>query len=418
MRKLWIVLLGLILLTGCAVNTENSAASVPSEPSAAAADDWGATALDAPAQTPKTVAPAPGSTMESQLDSGVESAGPNVLPTSLRDVLHGEITVWVDGKPLSGILEQGVTLLNAAELKELWPWFQWSGSGKTWTFTGEANYPHEMECVTPEAFTGDSGVCFQGITEEYWLPIRWICDEFGAELLWDGEQGTIYLSSPIRKSEIPQGAQVPVLMYHAVSDDLWGISDLFVSPSEMAQQLEYLVDNGYEPILFSDLPNLSDYEKPILLTFDDGYDDNYTQLLPLLKKYNVKATVFVITGMLGDEHYLTADQVKEMSDSGLVDIQSHTVDHFDLNTLTREDQEYQLSQSRLDLARITGKLPHTLCYPSGARDENTLELAEEYYTFGVDMNGGVWIIQEDYYKIDRIYVSREDTVSSFAAMLP
>lgn len=420
MRKIWIMLLGLILLSGCAIGTTDSTASVSSEQTASAAGDWGAAALDAPAQTPKTVASALDSGVESQPDSGMESAAPNVLPTSLRDVLPGEITVWVDGKQLYGILEQGVTLLNTAELKELWPWFQWSGSGKTWTFTGEANYPHEMECVTPENFSGDSssGIYFQGLKEEYWLPVRWICDEFGTELLWDGEQGSVYLASPIRKSNIPQGQQVPILMYHAVSDDLWGINDLFVSPAEMEKQLEYLVDNGYDPIFFSDLPDLDKYDKPILLTFDDGYDDNYTQLFPLLKEYDVKATVFVITGMLGDEHYLTQEQVKEMSGSGLVDIQSHTVDHFDLNTLTREDQEYQLSQSRLDLARITGKIPHTLCYPSGARDENTLELAEEYYTFGVDMNGGVWIIEEDYYKIDRIYVSREDTITSFAAMIP
>ena len=71
-------------------------------------------------------------------------------------------------------------------------------------------------------------------------------------------------------------------MYHAVSDNMWGIDELFVSPASMEEQLRYLVDNGYEPIWFSDLAELEQYEKPVILTFDDGYDDNYTELLPLL----------------------------------------------------------------------------------------------------------------------------------------
>lgn len=217
-------------------------------------------------------------------------------------------------------------------------------------------------------------------------------------LLWDGDQGTVYLSAPIRTRDIPQGVQVPTLMYHAVSDNLWGIEELFVSPSELEQQLSYLLEEGYEPIFFSDLPNLSDYENPILLTFDDGYDDNYTELLPLLEEYNVKATVFVITGLVDTEHYLTAEQVKALSDSGLVEIQSHTVNHNELPTLSREDQEYELTQSRLDLARITRKIPSVLCYPSGERSDTTVELTQTYYDFGVDMNGGLWTIQDNLYR--------------------
>ena len=91
----------------------------------------------------------------------------------------------------------------------------------------------------------------------------------------------------------------------------------------MEEQLRYLVDNGYEPIWFSDLAELEQYEKPVILTFDDGYDDNYTELLPLLRKYNVKATVFMIADAMGMQHKMTEEQVREMADSGLVSIQSH-----------------------------------------------------------------------------------------------
>lgn len=88
-------------------------------------------------------------------------------------------------------------------------------------------------------------------------------------------------------------------MYHAVGDETWGYSDLFVRPSELENHLQYLADNGYETIFFDDLSHLEDYEKPVILTFDDGYDDNYTELYPLLQKYQAKATIFVIPRDLG-----------------------------------------------------------------------------------------------------------------------
>ena len=105
-----------------------------------------------------------------------------------------------------------------------------------------------------------------------------------------------------------------------------------------------------------------------------------------------------------------------MSESGLVDIQSHTVDHFDLDTLGWDDQDYQLRQSQLDIARITGKIPYVLSYPSGCRNGSTLKLAPEYYAFGIDMNGGTWHIEggSDNFKVDRIYVSRYTTIGEFA----
>ena len=70
-----------------------------------------------------------------------------------------------------------------------------------------------------------------------------------------------------------------------------------------------------------------DYEKPVILTFDDGYDDNYTELFPLLQKYNAKATIFVIPKAIGTPHKMTAEQIYELSRSGLVSIQSHTYSH-------------------------------------------------------------------------------------------
>lgn len=95
------------------------------------------------------------------------------------------------------------------------------------------------------------------------------------------------------------GVSVPVLMYHAVGDDCWGEESLFVKPEELEKQLQYLSENGYETIFFEDLSHIEQYEKPVILTFDDGYDDNAEKLLPLLRKYDMKATIFLIAGDVG-----------------------------------------------------------------------------------------------------------------------
>ena len=416
MRKMWIILLGLILLSGCTLGAADSSASAPVEAPSDAAG-WGVMDLDDAAFVPQAEASTVDSALESAPDSSLETPPSSTQPESLRDVLSGTATVWVDGQELTGVFAQGVTLVSVTELSEIWPWFRGSGDGKTWSYTGQADFPHEIECQSPEKFDGTGGICFQRIQEEYWLPARWISDELGADLLWDSETSTAYLTAPVRKRDIPQGVQVPTLMYHAVSDDLWGISELFVSPSEMEKQLSYLKENGYETIFFSDLPNLADYEKPVLLTFDDGYDDNYTELLPLLQKYNVKATVFMIADAMGMQHKMTEEQVREMADSGLVSIQSHGLTHADMDAMDEETLIRELGESQRILTRVTGRQPSVLCYPTGRYSDLTLEVAERYYNFGLKMVGGQYNTADDPFLVSRYYVSRYTGLDSFAAMV-
>ena len=416
MKRLIALFAVLALMTGCGAQAQSDTASAQTSQ---APQTWGTEeAPAAPEEALSTVSSLEESSM--QEDSQVEES----LPQSLRELCPQGPRVLLDGRELYSISLQDVTLIRAADLSDLFGWFQTLGGGEEGEFTRKSGETFSVSCMTvrdgDEAalYSGQGGLRFQGAQEEYWLPVRALAQELELELLWDEEENTVYLTASLDMEAIPQGEQVPILMYHAVSDDMWGIESLFVSPEDLRAQLSYLRDEGYDPIFLSDLPHLSDYDKPILLTFDDGYDDNYTELYPILQEYGVKATVFVITGMLGDEHYLTAEQVEELSRSGLVDIQSHTVSHEELSTLSYEAQEQELAQSRLELARITGKIPYALAYPSGERDEDTLTLAPEYYSFGLDMNGGTWTIAGDYFRIDRIYVSRYTTLEEFIALLP
>lgn len=230
--------------------------------------------------------------------------------------------------------------------------------------------------------------------------------------------GTTYYTPGARKFTPTPGINVPVLMYHAVSDDLWGIDELFVSPSSMEEQLKYLTENGYDAIWFEDLAHLEDYDKPVILTFDDGYDDNYIELLPLLQKYNVKATVFVIGNAPGViPHKATPEQVREMSDSGLISIQSHGYTHDDMDAMDADTTDYELSESQKAITRITGKVPYVLCYPTGKYNENTLSIIGTYYNFGIKMVGGQYNTSDDPYLVNRFYVSRYTDIYTFASYL-
>ena len=212
-----------------------------------------------------------------------------------------------------------------------------------------------------------------------------------------------------------ENVNVPTLMYHAVSDDIWGISELFVKPAEMEKQLAWLVENGYDPIWFEDLSHLEDYDKPVLLTFDDGYNDNYDILFPLLQKYNVKATIFVIGKPVGTAHKVTEAQVTEMAKSGLVSIQSHTMTHGDLGVMNEKTLHYEFSNSCKEIGALTGQMPYVLCYPSGRYSNLTLQVAKEYFVYGTKMNGQMFNTSvDDPYLISRYYIARETSLDSFA----
>ena len=225
--------------------------------------------------------------------------------------------------------------------------------------------------------------------------------------------GSRYLAKRQELGEIPAGWNVPVLMYHAVGDEIWGYSDLFVSTAGMEAQLQYLQDNGYETIWFSDLAHIEDYEKPVILTFDDGYDDNYTVLYPLLEQYQAKATIFVIGNAMGNPHKMTREQVYELAASGLVSIQSHTYTHGNLSAMDEAALRQEMELSNAALAAATGQIPYVLCYPEGKYSYLTMDIAKEYYSFALRMDGWTYQTGMDPYQVPRSFVSRRITVPDF-----
>lgn len=256
------------------------------------------------------------------------------------------------------------------------------------------------------------------LDEENWLPLHEVCEALNVSVLEDKENGRLYLTSGILGWEIPSGYTVPVLMYHGVTDDVWGDESMFLSPADMEDHLRYLSENGYDAIFFEDLAHVEQYDKPILLTFDDGYVCNYTTLYPMLQKYQMKATISIVTTSIGSRPTsMTAEMVRELADSGLVSIQSHTVNHPTLTDCDRKQKEYEIRQSKLEVTQICGREPYVMCYPGGRHDDDVTSISAEHYRFGIIVKDAVYTTGDDPFRIPRFGIYRGVTMDEFIAIL-
>ena len=195
------------------------------------------------------------------------------------------------------------------------------------------------------------------------------------------------LNIPIEK-EIDYGKAIPILMYHGINDQPYGNTSLFVGVNDFDNQMKYLHDNGFTTLFLSEIYQAKNYEKPVIVTFDDGYIDNYTNAYPILKKYNIKSNMFVITRWLDGVNCVSPEMVIEMSNSGLVEIGSHTLDHVALAAQSYEKQEEELRESKNDLETLLGKEINTIAYPYGSANNSTFTIAAKYYKFAVTTNSG------------------------------
>ncbi len=170
-----------------------------------------------------------------------------------------------------------------------------------------------------------------------------------------------------------------ILMYHSVGNR----QDFFstVSREAFQKQMAYLAGKKYSVIPLAELVRRLRVHEPLggstALTFDDGYQDNYTTVFPLLKQYNFPATIFVTTGLIGTPGYCSAEELREMHDSGLVAIEPHTLTHPKLAKLSRADAEREIRDSREKLRAISGTAPSLFAYPYGSFSEETTSVVRE-----------------------------------------
>lgn len=207
--------------------------------------------------------------------------------------------------------------------------------------------------------------------------------------------------------EIPgNGSYYPsVLMYHLILEEPYTeLEGLFVRPSEFEDHLRVLTEQGYQ-FLFAEEFQKTD-KKSVILTFDDGYEDNYTEMFPILQRYGAKATVFMIGSKVGTNRYLNADMIREMAESGLVQFDSHTYSHSDLRSLSESAMEWEFSETDRLLYGLTGRHPATICYPAGGYNASVMQAATRYYRFGFTTVNSAFTAGCDPMAICRVRVSR------------
>ncbi len=233
------------------------------------------------------------------------------------------------------------------------------------------------------------------------------------------------LSSPTPQPPVTTGqARVPILMYHHIADAPAGADavrrDLSVSPAMFARQIEYLRSNGYHTISLADLverlrDNRALPSKPIVLTFDDGYDDNYTTAFPLLLKAGFSGAFFIITDFVGQRGYARWDQIAEMARGGM-GIEAHGRTHPDLSVASAADVTWQVAGSRAAIETRLGTTVRFYCYPSGRYTAQTISiLRANGYTAAVTTAYGATHTSVGLFELARVRVRAADTLDQFVA---
>jgi peptidoglycan/xylan/chitin deacetylase (PgdA/CDA1 family) len=211
---------------------------------------------------------------------------------------------------------------------------------------------------------------------------------------------------------------VPILMYHyirIVSDpnDTIG-ANLSVSPENFKKQLDYLSTNNYQAISMQQLRDgfagsykIDKTKKPIVITFDDGYDDAFTQAYPILKSHGMIGVFYIISGQIGQSERMTSSQIIDLDKNGMA-IGSHTKNHLDISTISTSQLSTQLSDSKTYLEQLLGHPIVDFCYPAGKYNQNDIEaLKIDGYLTATTTKSGIADTTSDLFELPRIRMQND-----------
>jgi peptidoglycan/xylan/chitin deacetylase (PgdA/CDA1 family) len=195
----------------------------------------------------------------------------------------------------------------------------------------------------------------------------------------------LYLCHPaVRLLRLASSVRVPILMYHSVSDNLFARAQPYyqinTSPGVFVRQMKWLRNNGYRSMDLAEMLTAMDSGRPLyrkfVITFDDGYQDFYTDALPVIKQCGFTATVFLTTDRIQETSmriegadYLTWREVRELHDEG-IQFGSHTVTHPDLRSLGPEQIDYELGYSKETIEQKLGAPVRSFSYPFAFPEED------------------------------------------------
>ena len=233
--------------------------------------------------------------------------------------------------------------------------------------------PFASQIMTADAAT-DAGVPPTPLTVQHpsdSMSIRLPITELGQPVVKEGTNAIL----PPQKEAFGS-----ILMYHYVrvvdpNMDPLGYR-LSVTSQDLDREISAMKMAGYRSISMDDYIAGKGDAKSVVMTFDDGYEDFYTDAYPILQRYGWSATLYIITGKVGMKSYLTWPQIRQLHVAGF-EMGAHTVDHNDLSKQTPNAQYHEIFDSKAMLETQIGKTINTFCYPSGRYDAVTESLVEQ-----------------------------------------
>ncbi len=210
-----------------------------------------------------------------------------------------------------------------------------------------------------------------------------------------------------------------ILMYHSIAETPERFA---VTPEDFKWQMNYLHKHRYHVVSLDDLVKQLENGQPVkdktvVLTFDDGYEDNYLTAFSVLQKYNFPATVFLVTGWIGNKDYtnrrgvklpiLDWEQIGKMHDSGLIDFQPHTVSHPMLSEVPLEKIRTEMEQSKKEIEERLNKKCRLFAYPWGVYNHRVADTARTLFSASVTVARG--FVGED----DDLIILKRNSVDSW-----
>jgi len=250
---------------------------------------------------------------------------------------------------------------------------------------------------------------------------------------------TLYVRTPLVSiTGMMDGPCIPVLVYHSISDNLFGMSHPYrqinTSSRQFSRQMRWLKEQGYESIdlktMWSYLESGTNLNKKVVITFDDGYRDLFTEALPLMKQLGFTATVFLISDRIQDSSlkiegadYLTWSDVRTLVAEEF-QIGSHTATHADLRSSGPEQIEYEVGYSKEAIEQRTGTSVTSFAYPFPFPEHDKRfahyladTLANFGYEYGLSSIIGRTHTTSDRFMIPRLAVNSWDDSPLFRAKL-
>ncbi len=239
-------------------------------------------------------------------------------------------------------------------------------------------------------------------------------------------------TSPVNANiDKSSAVDIPIIMYHAVSDVTSIQGDYVISSAEFESDLKYLADNGYTTVFINDIVNYVKGsgklpEKPIALTFDDGYYNNYLYVYPLVKKYNAKVSIspvayfsemYTESGEVSECYsHCTWEELKEMSESGYIELGNHSYNFHTCNGTQNgigqingeSDDDYRLritndlTTAQNMIFENTGVKCSFIAYPFGVYNDNTEKIVKEMgFTAALTCSSGINTLEKG--DIEKLY---------------